>query len=97
MMEIKRQFPVVNYKHAEVLRRQFPIHSASAKTTHRFKGDTTETAVVDFTEKARCHCHYVSLSRAKSLSEVYIRTLNESNIYVSEQVKLQMSRLPADK
>ena len=76
-MEIKRQFPVGNYKNAERLRRQFSTRPASAKTAHRCKGDTMETAVVDFTGKAWCHYHYVSLSRPKSLSKVYICTLNE--------------------
>ncbi|XP_052276203.1 uncharacterized protein LOC127875286 isoform X2 [Dreissena polymorpha] len=95
--EIKRQFPVGKYRNAEVLRTQIPLRPASAKTAHRCQGDTMEAAVVDFEGRSRCHCHYVALSRVKSLNQVFIRTLNEGKICVSSSVKDEMNRLFLEK
>jgi ATP-dependent exoDNAse (exonuclease V) alpha subunit len=50
----------------QVLRRQFPLRPAAAKTIHRCQGDTMNEAVVDLPSSKRKHMHYVALSRLRS-------------------------------
>ena len=77
----------------QVLRRQFPLRPAAAKTIHRCQGDSLDEAVVDFLASTREHMHYVGLSRVRNSSALHVLNLNENKIKVSEKVKDEMRRL----
>ena len=77
----------------QVLRRQFPLRPAAAKTIHRCQGDSLDEAVVDFPASTREHMHYVGLSRVRNSSALHVLNLNENKIKVSEKVKDEMRRL----
>lgn len=93
VLEVTRQFKVDKRSQAQVLRRQFPLRQASAKTIHRCQGDTLNQAVVDLPASAREHMHYVGLSRVRNISGLHILNLNEKKITVSKKVQEEMARL----
>lgn len=76
-----------------VIRRQFPLRLACAKTIHKSQGSTMVNAVLHFGKRKQEHIHYVGLSRIKKLEDVYILELNEKKIAVSSVVSEQMIRL----
>ena len=80
----------------QILRHQFPLRPAGAKTIHRCQGDTLNEAVVDFPSSTMEHMHYVGLSRVRNISALHIVNLNENKIKVSEKVKNEMNRLRKD-
>ena len=90
ILEITRQF---RKSQIQVLRRQFPLRPAAAKTIHRCQGDTLNEAVVDLPSSKREHMHYVALSRLRTISGLHILNLNETKISVSKKVQEEMSRL----
>ena len=63
VLEATRQFRVNKKSQVQILRRQFPLRPAAAKTIRRCQGDTLNEAVVDFPASTREHMHYVGLSR----------------------------------
>ena len=77
----------------QVLRRQFPLRPAAAKTIPRCQGDSLDEAVADFPASTREHMHYVALSRVRNSSALHVLNLNENKIKVSEKVKDEMRRL----
>ena len=81
----------------QVLRRQFPLRPAAAKTIHRCQGDTLDEAVVNFPASTREHMHYVGLSRVRNSSALHVLMLNENKIKVSENVKKEMTRLRTER
>ena len=93
---IKRTLMVGRYKTVQVIREQFPLRPAAAKSCHRCQGDTMAAAVVDFTGSCFPHSHYVALSRVKEINSLFIRNLNESKIHMDCRVKEEMERLNAD-
>ena len=93
IFKVKRQFPVGNYKSVLVMREQFTLRQAAAKTCHQCQGATTDAAVIDFTGKSVPHGHYVALSRVKTLDKLYIRELKEKSIITHSLVKGEISRL----
>ena len=88
-----RQFRINKKAQVYILRQQFPLRPAAAKTIHRCQGYTLGEAVVDFPVSAREHMHYVGLSRVRNSSVLHILNLIENKIKVSEKVKNEMSRL----
>lgn len=84
---------VGRYKSVQVIREQFPIWTAAAKSCRRCQEDTMDSAVVDFNGRCFPHCHYVSLSRVKKMESRFIRDLNEKNIHVDATVVEEMQRL----
>ena len=48
ILEITRQFQITRKSQVQILRRQFPLRPAAAKTIHRCQGDTLNEAVVDW-------------------------------------------------
>ena len=90
ILEITRQFKVTKTSQVSVLRRQFPLRPASAKTIHRCQGATLNGAIVDFPPSTRDQMHYVALSRVQSINNLYILNLNEKKIKVSEKVRDEM-------
>lgn len=93
ILKVKRAFMVGRYKSVQVIREQFPIRAAAAKTCHRCQGDTMDSAVVDFNGRCFPHCHYVSLSRVKKIETLFIRDLNEKKIHIDATVVEEMQRL----
>ena len=79
---------------AQVVRKQFPLRPASAKTVHRSQGDTQSQIVVNLnTKRAIPHIHYVALSRVTAIEELYITDLCESKISVDPKVVKEMQLL----
>jgi len=65
---ITTQFAVGRNRTAQVVRKQFPLRPAAAKTIHRSQGDTESRIVVNFdATNAIPHIHYVGLSRVKTI------------------------------
>ena len=93
VLEVTKQFQINKKSKVKVLRRQFPLRPAAAKTIHRCQGDTLNETVVDFPKSTREHMHYVGLGRVRNSSALHILNLNENVIKVSEKVKTEMSRL----
>ena len=78
----------------QVVRKQFPLRPASAKTIHRSQGDTETRIVVNFeTKRAIPHIHYVGLSRVTAIEGLHITNLCEDKISVSPAVEKEMLRL----
>ena len=60
---VTTQFAVGKTKSAQVVRKQFPLRPASAKTVHRSQGHTQSHIVVNLnTRRTIPHIHYVALS-----------------------------------
>ena len=93
VLEISRQFRLNKRTNAQVLRKQFPLRPAAAKTIHRCQGDTLNEAVVDFPASTIQHIHYVGLSRVRNSTNLHILNLNENKIKVSESVQAEIHRL----
>ncbi|XP_068731129.1 uncharacterized protein [Montipora capricornis] len=88
------QFAVGKNKTAQVVRKQFPLRPAAAKTIHRSQGDTETKIVVNFsTRRTIPHIHYVGLSRVTIIEGLYITDLCKSKIAVHPDVKKEMERL----
>ena len=76
-----------------IVRKQFPLRPAAAKTVHSSQGDTETRIVVNFdTGRAIPHLHYVGLSRVTTIQGLHI-TKKESKIAVSPDVQTEMIRL----
>ena len=75
ILEVTRQFRINQKSQVQILRRQFPLRPASAKTIHCCQGDTLNAAVVDFPHSTQEHMHYVSLSRVRNSSSLHIINL----------------------
>ena len=91
---VTTQFAVGKTKSAQVVRKQFPLRPALAKTVHRSQGDTKSQIVVNLnTRRAIPHIHYVALSRVTAIEGLYITDLCESKISVDPKVVKEMQLL----
>ena len=75
---------------------QFPLTLAWASTVHKVQGKTLEKIVVSL-DKRTCRSPgqaYVALSRVKSLEGLYLIKFDEACISVSNEVNLEMERIP---
>ena len=91
---VTTQFAVGKTKSAQVVRKQFPLRPASAKTVHRSQGDTQSQIVVHLnTRRAIPHIHYVALSQVTAIEGLYITDLCESKISVDPRVVKEMELL----
>ena len=91
---VTAQFAVGRNRTAQVVRKQFPLGPAAAKTIHRSQGDTETKIVANFnTRRATPHIHYVGLSRVTTIEGLYITDLYESKIAVNPDVKAEMQHL----
>ncbi|PFX15510.1 ATP-dependent DNA helicase PIF1 [Stylophora pistillata] len=91
---VTSQFAVGRNRTAQVLRKQFPLRPAAAKTIHRSQGDTVDKIVVNFdARKAIPHIHYVGLSRVTTIEGLHIIDLCEDKIAVNTDVQKEMERL----
>ena len=93
ILEVTRKFSLNNNHPFQVVRRQFPLHSAAAKTVHKAQGSTLDEVVVHFGNRKWDHMHYVGLSRVKSMAGLHILHLNEGKIAVNSDVIVEMDRL----
>ena len=91
--KVSRDFTAGRYKNLKVLRTQFPIRPASAKTIYRSQGDTLNYVVVELPDRKLSHLHYVAFSRVIKLENLFI--LNSENIakisvdsFVKEEMKI---------
>ena len=92
------QFAVGRNRTAQVVRKQFPLRPAAAKTIHRSQGDTEARIVVNFdTRRAIPHIHYVGLSRVTTIEGLFITELCENKIAVSADVQTEMERLRTER
>ena len=91
---VTTQFAVGRNQSVQVIRKQFPLRPAAAKTIHRSQGDTEKKIVVNFeTRRTIPHIHYVGLSRVTTIEGLHITDLSENKIAVSEDVKMKMKEL----
>ncbi|XP_028405246.1 ATP-dependent DNA helicase PIF1-like [Dendronephthya gigantea] len=91
---VTSQFAVGRNKSAQVVRKQFPLRPAAAKTVHRSQGDTQSKIVVNLdTKRAIPHIHYVALSRVTSIDGLYVTGLCENKIAVDPKVTAEMEDL----
>ena len=91
---ITTQFAVGRNQTAQVVRKQFPLRPAAAKTIHRSQGDTEQKIVVNFNTKRKIpHIHYVGLSRVTTMEGLYITDLCEDKIAVNPEVAAEMELL----
>ena len=88
-------FAVGKNRTVQVVRKQFPLRPAAAKTIHRSQGDTETRIVVNFETRRRAipHMHYVGLSRVTTIEGLYITQLCEDKIAVSSEVEKHMKYL----
>jgi len=64
---------VLRNRTAQVVRKQFPLRPAAAKTIHRSQGDTETRIVVNFdTGRAIPHIHYVGQSRVTTIEGLHV-------------------------
>ena len=87
ILEITRQFKISKRHQCQILRRQYPLWPAAAKTIHRCQGDTLNEAVLDLPSSTREHMHYVALSRVKNCSTLHIINLNEKKSVLVKKFK----------
>ena len=74
-------FAVGGNQSAQIVRKQFPLKPAAAKTIHCSQGDTEERIVVNFnTRKAIPHIHYVGLSRVKKIKGYILLTFAKNKL-----------------
>ena len=91
---VTTQFAVGRNRSAQIVRKQFPLRPAAAKTVHRSQGDTQIEIVVNLnTRRAIPHIHYVALSRVTTIEGLYITDLCENKIAVDSNVVNEMKEL----
>ena len=91
---ITTQFAIGRNRKTQVVRKQFPLRPAAAKTIHRTQGDTESGIIVRFdTTKAIPHTHYVGLRRVKTIEGLHITNVCEKKIAVSADVQTEKKRL----
>jgi hypothetical protein len=95
---VTTQFAVGKTKSAQVVRKQFPLRPASAKTVHRSQGDTQSQIVVNLnTKRAIPHIHYVALSRVTTIEGLHITDLCEDKISIDQSVVKEMEMLRTER
>jgi hypothetical protein len=95
---VTTQFAVGKTKSAQVVRKQFPLRPASAKTVHRSQGDTQSQIVVNLnTKRAIPHIHYVALSRVTTIEGLHITDLCEDKISIDQRVVKEMEALRTER
>ena len=91
---ITTQFAVGRNRTVQVVRKQFLLRPAAAKTIHRSQGDTENRIVVNLdTRLAISHIHYVGLSRVATIEGLSITDLCENKIAVSNAMCKEMAHL----
>ena len=88
------QFAVGRNRTVQVVRKQFPLRPAAAKTIHRSQGDTENRIVVNLDSRlAISHIHYVGLSRVATIEGLSITDQCENKIAVSNAMCKEMAHL----
>ncbi len=86
--QLQTQFGMGRTKSAQVLRKQFPLRPASAKTVTQ-----TQIVVNSNTNRVIPHIHYVALSQVTTIEGLYITDLCEDEISVDPRVIKEMKIL----
>ena len=95
---VTSQFAVGRNKSAQVVRKQFPLRPAAAKTVHRSQGHTQSQIVVNLdTKRAIAHIHYVALSRVTTIEGLYVTDLCENKIAVDPKVAVEIKKLRTER
>ena len=90
---VTTQFAVRRSRTIQIVRKQFPLRPAAAKTIHRLQGDT-ETRIVNFeTKRAIPLIHYVGLSTVTTIEGLHIANLCKDKIAVSTDAQKEMKHL----
>lgn len=97
VLELTRKFQFNYHKSFQITRRQLPITIAAAKTVHKSKGSTLQSAVIKFGDTKIDHIHIVALSRVQKLSTLFLYNLDDNKIKVSTAVENEMERLSQDR
>jgi hypothetical protein len=94
----KRNFNICDSRsYITVMRTQFPIRPAAAKTIHKAQGDTMDAVVVSMgSTRPFPHSHYVALSRVTKMAGLHILDLNERKIHVEQAVNNEIHRLQSE-
>ncbi|XP_059077054.1 uncharacterized protein LOC131876217 [Cryptomeria japonica] len=80
-----------------VIRKQFPIQIACARTIHRSQGLTMQGLAFDPTGIKQHGLTYTTLSRTRSIESLFLlKPLNPTNFKVKQKICLEMSRLESD-
>ena len=83
-------------KGSTLQRRQLPLILSYAITIHKVQGLSLKRAVIDAGSSIFDDgMTYVALSRVQSLAGLFLISLDQSKITVSEEVRLEMARLEA--
>ncbi|XP_074641227.1 uncharacterized protein LOC141898976 [Tubulanus polymorphus] len=81
-----------------VIRIQFPLAQAAARSVHKAQGSTLSEVCLDLNSRRKwTHLHYVALSRVTKLSGLHLKDFDESKIAVSSDTILQMETLRREK
>ena len=77
-----------------VMREQFPLRPAAARTVHKSQGSSVSNIVIDLQNFRKVpHCHYVALSRVRNKSGLKLIDLAEDKICIDQKVVKEMKRL----
>ena len=93
ILETTTTFQVKLWRNNKILRRQFPLHIAAAKSIHRTQGETINECVISFPNRKVPALHYVGLSRATKLENIHLLELNANKIHTDVTVHNEMHRL----
>ena len=97
IIKIKRTFIVKDHC---IHRIQFTLQQATAHTIHVSQSSTYPEIYVDLETTTKPptafweHMHYVAFSRVTSISGLYIKYINESNISISKRVSHYLNNSP---
>lgn len=90
ILPITTQFAVGRNRAAQVIRKQFPLRPAVAKTIHRSQGETESKIEANFsTKRAIPHIHYVGLSRVTTIEGLYVSNLCDDKFQLAQTLKLK--------
>ncbi len=94
IMEVTVDFQVRQWINNKVIRRQFPLRPAAAKSIHRSQGETLKKFVIDLTCTRKTPAlHYVGLSRGTNIQDLFILNLQEDKIHIDKEVHTEMARM----
>ena len=87
------QFKLSKVSTTTIQRQQFPVRMCAARTVHRVQGQSLQSAVIDLHGRRQPALHYVAMSRITNPNGLAVANFDASAIAVSEQVRLEYTRL----
>ena len=89
---VTTQFAVSRNRSAQIVRKQFPLRPAAAKTVYRSQGNTQSEIVVNLNIR-RAIPHYVALSRVTTIEGLYITDICEDKVAIDHNVVNEINKL----